>query len=130
MRYLLAAVLLMPSLAFAGPKHAPLPEELTTAKTIYIVNQSGDQDVVDGAYAAFSEWGRFTVAKSRETADVVAIFTMQQRLNEGTTVRRLEMDIKGHSPDDALFETICRRDAFHAFASAGKNCVNDFRKRF
>ncbi len=59
----------------AAQEHAPLPESLTTARTIHLINDSGDLKAYDVFFKELSKWGRFGVVQSREAADLVAVLT-------------------------------------------------------
>jgi len=62
----LVALMVSPCLA----KHAPLPEKLLTAKTIFVENHGGAR-LGDQAYAELTKWGRFQIVTDRAKADVV-----------------------------------------------------------
>jgi hypothetical protein len=64
----LVTLVVSPSLA----KHAPLPEKLLTAKTIFVENHCGAR-LGDKAYAELTKWGRFQVVTDRAKADVVLL---------------------------------------------------------
>jgi hypothetical protein len=129
MKTLAAFALLLTSLPLFAAKHAPLPDAVMQAKTVYIVNQSGRQDIADSAYAEFSKWGRFSVAKTKESADIVAIFTSTQRLTQGTTHNGVEMSIYSPGSEDALYQTTPRPNGFHSIGGIAKICVQDLEKR-
>jgi hypothetical protein len=80
-RSLAAAVLLAsaacPS-AVGSTKHAPLPEQILQAKTVYIDNQSGLAYIGDRAYDEVSKWGRFKIVNSAKEADVVFLLTAHE----------------------------------------------------
>jgi hypothetical protein len=119
MRKFALLLLLIAIPAFAA-KHAPLPDALVRAKTIYIINNSGSEKVMDGAYDAFAKWGKLGVAKSKESADMIVVFTKEERLYQGTTSRRIEMSVHATNSDDPLFQTTQRN---------ATKCVDDLRKR-
>lgn len=77
MKYL-AILLLLSSFALAKDKHAPLPDELIHAKTVYIDNQSGYADIADRCYDALSKWGRFKVVTNKKDADLIFLFTTKE----------------------------------------------------
>jgi hypothetical protein len=58
-----------------GDSKAPLPEKLKTAKTILLVNDTGDLPVFDRFYSEIKKWDRFAIVDSREKADLVALLT-------------------------------------------------------
>src|SRR5260370_2387176 len=55
--------------AHANTKHAPLPEQVLKAKTVYVDNQSGLASLGDKAYDELSKWGRFKIVMSAKDAD-------------------------------------------------------------
>ena len=71
-------LLLLPVLAstcLAKDKHAPLPEMVVSAKTIYIDNQSGFANMGDRAYDELGKWGRFQIVDSADKADLVLLLS-------------------------------------------------------
>ncbi len=60
---------------FGHTKHAPLPEQILQAKTVYIDNQSGLASLGDRAYDELSKWGRFKVVASAKDADLVLLIS-------------------------------------------------------
>lgn len=125
----LAVVLLLSSAAFAA-KHAPLPDELLKAKTVYIVNETGDQDVTDGAYDGITKWGKFTIVKAKGEADLLLIFKRYPRLTQGTTRDAVGMTVVSPtSADEALYQDIPRAKFHISYAGVSKDCISDLRKR-
>lgn len=64
------ALLVFSAACFAKERHAPLPTQLVTAKTVYIENQ-GSAKIADKLYEELRSWGRFQLVDSPEAADVV-----------------------------------------------------------
>jgi len=58
--------------------HLPLPPQITTAKTIYIDNQSGMAKLGDRAYEQLTKWGRWQVIPDRQKADLVLLLSAHQ----------------------------------------------------
>jgi len=117
----------MPSLA--ASKTSPLPDEVLSAKSIYLVNQTGHQAVLDTATYEFNKWGRFTMAKSKEDADLIVLFTHSNAMGKWGNIGITKMDVflKGSS-----------EPAFHAESNMSfilqpqlktSNCVAYFRDR-
>jgi hypothetical protein len=73
----------------AAQDHAPLPERLIAARTIYLINDSGDLKAYDAFFRELTKWRRFKVVASRDTVDVVAVLTSKLK---GDTA---EISIKG-----------------------------------
>jgi hypothetical protein len=69
--WLIFALLLCVGPSKAEQKHAPLPEKLIKAKTVFIQNDSGEQGFTDAVFAQLEEWGRWRVVGDRAQADVV-----------------------------------------------------------
>lgn len=63
------------SSVLGSTKHAPLPEEVLRAKTVYIDNQSGVASLGDRAYDELSKWGRFKIVSSAKDADLVLLIS-------------------------------------------------------
>ena len=74
---LLSAVCILSfsSSALAKTKHAPLPQQILQAKTVYIDNQSGLAYIGDRAYDEVSKWGRFKIVNPAKDADVVFLLS-------------------------------------------------------
>lgn len=72
----LLAVLACP-VASSKTKHAPLPEQILKARTVFIDNQSGLAALGDKAYDELSKWGRFKIVTSAKDADLVLLISAQ-----------------------------------------------------
>jgi hypothetical protein len=64
------ALLLLPGLVVSSKEHAPLPATLIAARSAYLVNASGDPKAFDKFYLELRKWNRFTLAQTRQSADV------------------------------------------------------------
>lgn len=53
------------------PPPAPLPTEVTQAKTVFLVNAGGSEIAFDALYQAFKEWGKYQLVGSPEQADLL-----------------------------------------------------------
>ena len=133
---LVALVLVLCSsvVALAAPKHAPLPDAVYEAKTVFIVNQTGFQSTVDGAFDAITKWGKVSVITKRSKADLVITFTYADELIKGTTSwGAFNMSVQLQGSDDAVFQTSSGGGGFHMPSNRGgfaaKDCINQFRKR-
>lgn len=62
----------------AGDKHAPLPERLLQAKTLYLDNQSGEASLADRAYDELTKWGRYKVVQDRKYADIILLLSARE----------------------------------------------------
>lgn len=72
----IAIFMLAPVLVRAkGKQHLPLPPQITTAKTVYIDNESGMATLGDRAYQEITKWGRFQVVQSRKQADLIFLLS-------------------------------------------------------
>ena len=128
-RHMVITLMLVCLPAWASSKKAPLPESLVTAKSIYLVNKTGNQQVLDTAYDQFSKWGRFTIAKSKDAADIIAVFTHESGLDEGTTVGFTQMAIFVKDSEEPAYEITEHYKSKLFGQSSTKSCVNEFKKR-
>jgi hypothetical protein len=73
------ACLALCTLSFAKEKnHLPLPLQITSAKSIYIDNQSGIAKLGDRAYEQLTKWGRWQVVTDRQKADLILLLSAHQ----------------------------------------------------
>ncbi len=126
------AILLLPLLclpAYAKTKHAPLPDSLLRAKTVYLSNQTGTQGVLDRAYQNFEKWGRFRIVQEKDAADLVVVFSHKSGMDEGTTTGFTEMQVFAKGDPESVFQTTEPFKIKLLGGSATKSCVEDFRHR-
>src|SRR5579864_525936 len=71
-------VLMVSPIVLAKTKHAPLPQEVIQAKTVYIVNLAGAAAFRDKAYDEITKWGRFKVVPKREDADLIFVLSARE----------------------------------------------------
>jgi hypothetical protein len=112
-------------------KPAPLPDGVSSAKTVHLVNHTGKQAILDSAYNEFQKWNRFQVVND-ESADLRVVFSGGKDGAGSSTT--MEVFVRGDQ--DAAFETteaglvpaglvqqLIVRDR------SAKQCVDDFWKR-
>lgn len=133
MKYLLACCLVLSTFAYAKKKpvvFAPLSAGLINAKSVYILNKTGSQEVADIAYQQFQQWGRFSLASSAASADLIVTFTHSDRLIDGTSLGQTQMLVFTKADrDNAAFQTTEDFKARIHGHSSTKSCIDDFRKR-
>ena len=135
MRLILLVLVLCSNVALAAPKHAPLPELVYEAKTVFIVNQSGYQSTADGAFEALTKWGALSVVSNKSKADLIMTFTYGgDELVKGTTSwGGFFMTVQLRGTDDAVFQASSGGGGFHIPSNRGgfaaKDCINQFKKR-
>ena len=59
--------------AAAKVGHAPLPQEIRTAKSVYLDNESGIGIVLDYAYHELQKWNHFQIVDAPEKADLIFV---------------------------------------------------------
>jgi hypothetical protein len=72
-RSLLAGCLILS--ATVGAQHAPLPDALVAAKSIFLINDSSDLKAYDAFFAELTKWKHFAIVMSRDKADIIALLT-------------------------------------------------------
>jgi hypothetical protein len=71
----------------------PLPTEVTSAKSIYLVNQTGDDKVLAAAVDQFTSWGRFAISQSATDADISSITEGSANvIDKGTDIKDIGSD--------------------------------------
>jgi hypothetical protein len=128
MRRLLVLLMLicMPTWA---KTHAPLPDAVYSAKTVYVLNKTGIQDVADTAYGQLQKWGRFSVTTNKDSADLILEFSHESGLTEGTTIGFTQMLVFARGSDEPAFQTTERYRSKLFGSSSTKACIESFKKR-
>lgn len=132
---------------FAKDTHAPLPDAVLQAKTVFISNQAGDARFADRCYDELQKWGRYKVVTDPKDADIIFEITTEvhivgyradaQANSYGDTtyatarshpIRRGETYV---SVVDAKTKMVYWSDAknYGYFHSATREIVKDFRDR-
>lgn len=125
----LAVLLCLLSVGFpavAKSKHAPLPDAVVHAKTIYILNETGMQKIADTAYDDLQKWGRFSVTSDRNSADLVIHFVARDTLRDGTSRQTVAMFVTAPDSDDPLFQDTSR--PHFSWAAVVHSNIDAFRK--
>jgi hypothetical protein len=94
--------------AAAKSNHAPLPDVVLHAKTVYILNETGMQKIADVAYEDLEKWGRFSIASDRKSAALIVHFVSRDTLRDGTTRPTVSMFVTTPDSDDPLFQDTSR----------------------
>jgi len=81
----------------AGPK--PLPEAIVRARTVFIENQTGFNELQYALVLELTKWGRFDLAEGREQADLII------RLDNGNHVHAVPDGQYPSGPMNAFAET-------------------------
>jgi hypothetical protein len=77
----IATTVLLVASSYAKHEKMPLPQQVMTAKAIYIDNRSGVADLGDKAYDELRKWGRFQIVDSAEKADVVLLLSAREYIS-------------------------------------------------
>ena len=76
-----ATTFLLVTSSYAKHEKMPLPQQVMTAKTLYIDNRSGVADLGDKAYDELRKWGRFQIVNSAEKADIVFLLSAKEYIS-------------------------------------------------
>ena len=115
--------------SYAKTRHAPLPNGLLSAKTVFLENKTGYQSALDTAYDQFQKWGRFSIVQDKDSADIVVVLVHDSGMREGTTIGFTQMNVFLKGNDQPVFETTERFRSKLFGNSSVKQCVKDFKKR-
>lgn len=68
------------------PPPAPLPSQVTQAKTVFLTNGGGSELAFDAFYQAFKHWGKYEIVGSPDKADLVITLQYWVEKNGSRTV--------------------------------------------
>jgi len=124
-----------PSLFAIPAEYLPHADPLRDAKTVFIENRTGNEEVTAGAALSFTGgWKHMTLANSKEDADIIAVFTNTVRYDLGpAAVHSVEMKVYLPHSEDPVFTSDLALSPIAAARgmstthdkSAAMNCVND-----
>jgi hypothetical protein len=102
-----------PKLFEISAEYFPENDPLFNAKSVFIDNQTGEEEVTDGAMAILKDWKRMAVVTSREKADLIAVFSKTTRYDLGPAVSTVEMNIYQPDSEHPIFTSrpVLRPDA-------------------
>lgn len=112
--------------ALGASKHAPVPEAVAHAKTVYILNQTGIQKIEDSAYGDLEKWGHFKVVSDRKSADLIIHFVARDVLLNGTSKPEVSMFVTTSDSDDPLYQDTSR--PHFTWAAVVNSNIDSFRK--
>jgi hypothetical protein len=67
-------------IAANGSEKTPLPSIFFQAKTIVIVNDTGESYTIDRASDELKKWGRYQIVENPDDADLVLVLAMREDL--------------------------------------------------
>jgi hypothetical protein len=56
-------------------KYAPLPDQIVSAKTVFLMNETGKAKFGDAVYKQIKTWNRWQVITDKNQADLVLVVT-------------------------------------------------------
>jgi hypothetical protein len=59
--------------ATADDKYAPLPDQIVSAKTVFLMNETGKAKFGDAIYKQVKTWNRWQVITDKNQADLVLV---------------------------------------------------------
>lgn len=131
---LTSLLLLVPQLLGSRPATAPLPEEVQSAKTIFIANRTGFQNPADAAYDELQKWGRFKIVTDRAKADITVVLNPSHDIGAGSgvpsfgpaiNVYTAEYVLKGQQDPFLVVKETTRRFE----KDPTRRCIDDLQKR-
>ncbi len=139
---LLVSWLLFLATPAVAQKYAPLPKQITEAKTVYLLNQTIEPKVADKAYKELQSWGHFEVVDDMEKADLV--FRFRHPSSDAFFIVPLGTGVVGGSIQSRavrldIFDPKTSREfpiwsitkgGTWLVSNSGKDCIKELRKRF
>lgn len=77
--------------------HAPLPQQILTAKTVAFVDKTGQPQYADIEYQALVKWGRFKVVDKSEKPDLIFLFSASDDSREFLTVPTSDSHVRSRT---------------------------------
>lgn len=137
----LLSLVMFTALIVGAQKYAPLPKEITDAKTIYILNLTGAPESLDAAYKELRSWKRFEILNEKDKADLIFVLAVSESADSGAIAMPLFGGIvmvptrtgfttlhifNSSKPDARPIWSVTR-----SWGQGGtKSCIKELRKRF
>lgn len=124
-----AAAIMLVLWGSSARAEAPISADVRSARTIYLVNETGNEAVVATATEQFTSWGRFAFSKSKDNADLIVVFTHKFVMDKWGNVGMTEMDVYVKGQKEPAF---IAKDALKLLGDRQhptKACIHDFRRR-
>lgn len=115
--------------AQASPKKAPLSLGVTSAKSVFIINDTGRHVVLDAAKEQFARWGRFTIAGSRDRADLIVVFSFKHGLDKWGDIAPVEMKVFVKGGSKPVFQVGNGHKLIFEPGHRTVACINAFKRR-
>ena len=134
--------------------YAPLPDRVVSAKTVFIINESGTARFGDDLYRQLKSWNRWEVVTDREKADLILVLsasdtvpvtvTVKSGTNSGQSTSEMKMSSSGKMEtqhwhlyviDAKTGESLWRSDAsmggklWRSWGAIAKSLLSDIQKR-
>jgi hypothetical protein len=106
----------------------PVPIGIQSARTVYLVNETGNENVLAAATDQFTIWGRFAISNSRDDADLTIVFTHKLGMDKWGNLGITEMEVFVKGQKEPSFVT---KNAVHVIDDPqhpAKSCIRNFRK--
>ena len=90
MRFLICLLVLLAGGCSGSALAENVPQELLTAKTVYLRDRGGDRKLFDQIRRQVKEWGRWELVSSTKDADLVLALTVEAKTVEKIPLKSLE----------------------------------------
>ena len=127
-RNLTAVLIVCLALPYNSVAKTPIPDQLRSAKTIYLVNQTKDDHLIETAVEKFTNWGRFTITQSKDDADLVVVFREKQTMDKWGNVGKIYMDVYLKGEQQPTVTTTSALHLAYDFQHRTKACIQQFRE--
>ncbi len=122
---------------------APLPKEIRTAKTIFVLSQGIEPGTTDVVYDEISKWPRWRLTDDREKADLIVVLSAQSYVYGMAATAIATTTVAVPLIQDTRYFTVvepksgltlltlsCRRREINGNSRTGKTLVRLFKERF
>lgn len=110
-------------------KYAPLPDQIVSAKTVYLINETGKAKFGDAVYKQIKTWNRWQVITDKTQADLVLLVTDKGGMKSMNP--SFYLNVIDPKPGSALWtsRTTMQGKLWRSWDSVAETLLGDIRKR-
>ena len=110
-------------------QHAPLPEQIVSAKTVFLMNETGKAKFGDAIYKQIKIWNRWQVVASKDQADLVLVVTDKGGMGSMNPSFYLNVIDRKTGAQLWTCRTTMQGKLWRSWGSVAETLLGDIRKR-
>ncbi len=115
--------------ATADDKYAPLPSQIVSARTVFLMNETGKAKFGDAVYKQIKTWNRWQVITDKNQADLVLVVTDKGGMKSANP--SFYLNVTDAKTGSVLWtsRTTMQGKLWRSWNSVAETLVGDIRKR-